>query len=53
MTLTDKKERNKILAVLFIGVLMGALDIAIVGPALPAIQKQFGLDERAVAWIFE
>jgi EmrB/QacA subfamily drug resistance transporter len=52
MTLTDKKERNKILTVLFIGVLMGALDIAIVGPALPAIQKQFGLDERAVAWIF-
>ncbi len=52
MTLTDKKERNRILSVLFIGVLMGALDIAIVGPALPAIQKQFGLDERAVAWIF-
>ena len=52
MTLTDKKERNRILMVLFIGVLMGALDIAIVGPALPAIQKQFGLDERAVAWIF-
>ncbi len=52
MTLMDKKERNKILMVLFIGVLMGALDIAIVGPALPAIQKQFGIDERAVAWIF-
>jgi EmrB/QacA subfamily drug resistance transporter len=52
MALTDKKERNRILMVLFIGVLMGALDIAIVGPALPAIQKQFGLDERAVAWIF-
>ena len=52
MTLTDKKERNRILSVLFIGVLMGALDIAIVGPALPAIQKQFSLDERAVAWIF-
>ena len=48
----DKKKRNKILLVLFIGVLMGALDIAIVGPALPAIQKQFGIDERAVAWIF-
>ncbi len=48
----DKKKRNRILLVLFIGVLMGALDIAIVGPALPAIQKQFGIDERAVAWIF-
>ncbi len=52
MALMDKKERNKILMVLFIGVLMGALDIAIVGPALPAIQKQFKIDERAVAWIF-
>ncbi len=48
----DKKQRNKILSVLFIGVLMGALDIAIVGPALPAIQKQFNIDERTVAWIF-
>ena len=52
MNIPDKKKRNKILTVLFIGVLMGALDIAIVGPALPAIQKQFGIDERAVAWIF-
>ena len=48
----DSKERNKILLVLFFGVLMGALDIAIVGPALPAIQKQFNIDERSVAWIF-
>jgi MFS family permease len=48
----DKKKRNGILLVLFIGVLMGALDIAIVGPALPAIQKQFQIDERAAAWIF-
>ncbi|MDR3626076.1 MAG: MFS transporter [Ignavibacteriaceae bacterium] len=48
----DKKQRNKILTVLFIGVLMGALDIAIVGPALPAIQKQFNVDERSVSWIF-
>ena len=48
----DNKNRNKILLVLFIGVLMGALDIAIVGPALPAIQKQFAIDERTLAWIF-
>jgi EmrB/QacA subfamily drug resistance transporter len=48
----NKKQRNKILTVLFIGVLMGALDIAIVGPALPAIQKQFNIDERLVSWIF-
>jgi len=48
----DNKKRNKILLVLFVGVLMGALDIAIVGPALPAIQKQFAVDERTLAWIF-
>ena len=34
--MTDK-TRNQILLVLFLGVLMGALDIAIVAPALPAI----------------
>lgn len=31
---------------------MGSLDIGIVGPALPAIQGQFGVDERLVSWIF-
>ena len=32
---------------------MGALDIAIVGPALPAIQNYFGLkSERLLAWVF-
>jgi cyanate permease len=30
----DDGRRNRLLAVLFVGVLMGALDIAIVGPAL-------------------
>ncbi len=48
----EAKSRNPILFVLFIGVLMGALDIAIVGPALPAIRAAFGVDDRAVAWIF-
>lgn len=48
----DKRGRNRILLTLFVGVLMGALDIAIVGPALPAIQTAFHVDDRAVAWIF-
>jgi EmrB/QacA subfamily drug resistance transporter len=48
----DKRRRNRILLVLFVGVLMGALDIAIVGPALPAIQGYFGVGERRVAWVF-
>ena len=48
----DQTHRNRVLTVLFIGVLMGALDIAIVGPALPAIQNQFSLQERSLSWIF-
>ncbi|MDE3091594.1 MAG: MFS transporter, partial [Chloroflexota bacterium] len=48
----DAQSRNRILLVLFIGVLMGALDIAIVGPALPTIRNSFGVDDRAGAWIF-
>ncbi len=43
---------GRVLAVLFTGVLMAALDIGIVGPALPAIQASFEADERAVSWVF-
>ncbi len=31
---------------------MVALDIAIVGPALPAIREDFGVSDRAIAWVF-
>jgi EmrB/QacA subfamily drug resistance transporter len=48
----DDKKRNRLLMVLFIGVLMGALDIAIVGPALKIMREYFGVDDRAGAWIF-
>ena len=48
----EEKQRNRILLLLFVGVLMGALDIAIVGPALPAIQSEFSADSRAMAWVF-
>jgi EmrB/QacA subfamily drug resistance transporter len=48
----DNKKRNQILIVLFCGVLMGALDIAIVGPALTAIQKGFGVNDRLLTWVF-
>jgi EmrB/QacA subfamily drug resistance transporter len=49
--MTDK-TRNQILLVLFLGVLMGALDIAIVAPALPSIQAFFGIGDRELAWTF-
>ena len=52
MNITDNRTRNRILLVLFIGVLMGALDIAIVGPALPALQTAFGVNDRLLAWTF-
>ncbi len=43
---------KRVLTLLFFGVLMGALDIAIVGPALPALRQYFGIGERAASWIF-
>ncbi|HEX6939298.1 MAG TPA: MFS transporter [Longimicrobiales bacterium] len=50
MTTDEASARRGILGLLFLGVLMGALDIAIIGPALPAIREAFGVDERAAAW---
>ncbi len=47
-----ESKARQILLVLFVGVLMGALDIAIVGPALPTIRNAFGEDDRAMAWVF-
>ena len=40
------------LAVLFCGVLLAALDIAITGPALPAFREAFALAPRSAAWVF-
>lgn len=47
----DNKPR-RVLAILFVGVLIAALDIAIVGPALPAIQSDFRADERVLSWVY-
>ncbi len=44
--------QKAIMAVLFVGVLMGALDLAIIGPALPALQTDFSLDNRDLSWLF-
>lgn len=45
-------HRNRILILLFIGVFMGALDIGIIGPALPAIEDYFRVDPRLASWTF-
>jgi|WetSurMetagenome_2_1015567.scaffolds.fasta_scaffold31003_2 EmrB/QacA subfamily drug resistance transporter len=47
-----KYSATGILVVLFIGVLMGALDISIVGPAIPSIEHTINMDKKALAWIF-
>ncbi len=48
----EKHRNGKILALLFTGVLMGALDISIVGPAIPAIEQTIKVDRHLLSWIF-
>jgi EmrB/QacA subfamily drug resistance transporter len=48
---TSPAPRNQIIGLLFVGVLMAALDIAIVGPALPAMQRAFDVAEHDLAWV--
>lgn len=45
-------REKAILAVLFVGVLLAALDIAIVGPALPAIRETFAVAPRWLPAVF-
>lgn len=47
-----EQNLKAVMALLFVGVLMGALDLAIIGPALPAIQDEFGLNNRNLSWLF-
>jgi EmrB/QacA subfamily drug resistance transporter len=46
------RDRNRVLAVLFAGVLMGALDIAKLAPALKPIGIHFAVDARTLQWAF-
>jgi len=50
--MTQSSNPKAVMALLFIGVLMGALDLAIIGPALPAIQAEFDLNNRNLSWLF-
>jgi MFS family permease len=45
----DANNTTWLLALLFVGTLMGALDLAIIGPALPVIQVEFGMQTRQLA----
>lgn len=50
--MSNEHGRKQLLGILFLGVLMGALDIAIVGPALTTIQADYAADQRQLAWVF-
>ncbi|MDD3665900.1 MAG: MFS transporter, partial [Bacteroidales bacterium] len=45
-------NRKKVMGVLIVGVLMGALDISIVGPALPSIERTLWMDASRLSWVF-
>jgi MFS family permease len=48
----EQKNQKAIISLLFTGVLMGALDISIVGPAIPSIESFLKLGPRFSGWIF-
>jgi len=50
--MVKSKTTTPILILLFVGVLMGALDISIVGPAIPSIEKALHVGARDLSWIF-
>jgi MFS family permease len=48
----EQKNQKAVISLLFTGVLMGALDISIVGPAIPSIESFLKLGPRFSGWIF-
>lgn len=46
------KKETKLLVLLFFGVLIGALDISIVGPAIPGIEETLHVNEKDLSWVF-
>lgn len=48
----EKSKNRGIVPLLFVGVLMGALDISIVGPAIPSIEKFLNISSQYSSWIF-
>lgn len=46
-----ESNQRKLLFLLLFGVLMGALDIAIIGPALPAIKSELNINIQDSSWI--
>ena len=49
---SNNRRNTNILILLFVGVLIGALDISIVGPAIPSIEKNLHVAGRDLSWIY-
>jgi MFS family permease len=47
--MTEVRHTKILLGLLFTGVLMGALDLSVIAPALPAIEAEFGMQNRLLA----
>jgi EmrB/QacA subfamily drug resistance transporter len=50
--MNENHHNGRLLILLFAGVLMGALDISIVGPAIPSIEQTIQVDHKALSWIY-
>ena len=50
--LEQPRSHTPLLIALMAGIMMGALDIGILGPAMPAMQHAFDVGERDVSWIY-
>jgi len=48
----NQKGNQQLLLVLLAGVFLAALDIAVLGPAIPAIEKSIALSGHDISWIF-
>lgn len=46
------RKENSIIIILFLGVLMGSLDIAVIAPAYTRIEQAFDITARSLVWIF-
>jgi len=46
------KKTTGLMLLLFFGVLIGALDISIVGPAIPSIEETLHVNTKDLSWIF-
>jgi MFS family permease len=49
--MVERSALRPLMAVLFIGVFMAALDTAVIGPAIPALRTAFGVDNRQVGLV--